>query len=109
MFIRLIEGAVGKRFARRFAHLWKGRALQRARLTMGILAIALVTVGSVLLARRGNVSAANDEVPASSPRGVILAAVPPTASTPAVTPDPSSLRTIGTLSAAHFYQSYLNI
>lgn len=114
MFTRFLEGA--QRFARGFLHLWEGPDMQRARWTSGLVVILLVVVGTALLARRGTVSAANEE----GPRGVVSSAasaaqhpadVPPApaAGTASAAPDPTSLRTIGTLTAAHFFQTYLNI
>jgi hypothetical protein len=116
MLTRFIEGAVGKRLARRLSHLWKGRALQRVRLASGLLGITVVVVGIVLLNRRQTVSAAHEETPPSSSGGVVQAGprgadVPPApaARMTSAAPDATSLRTIGTLSAAHFFQTYLNI
>ncbi len=119
MFTRFLEGAIGKRLARRLAHFWKGRALQRARWATGILAFLLIAMGTIVLARRGTVSAANEEASSSDHRGAIQAIALPAAGAaarpsdkalaPMATPDTSSLRTIGTLTAAHFFQTYLNI
>jgi hypothetical protein len=117
MLNRFIDGPIGRRFAHGFSRLWKGPDMQRARWTSGVLVILLIVLFTALLTRRGTVSAANDEVPSSSSRGGNQAAAQhpadispaPGASTSAATPDPSSLRTIGTLTAAHFFQTYLNI
>ncbi len=68
--------------------------------------------------------AAKEEAPRSSPVSAPQAAAAPAtsvrpgadkprpaeaASTAGATPDPSSLQTIGTLTAAHYFQTYLNI
>jgi hypothetical protein len=98
--------------------------MQRARLTASILAVVLAMVAIPFLLRREKVSAAKEEAPTSSPVGAAHAdATPATsaragtdnprpaegANTSAATPDPNSLQTIGTLSGAHYFQTYLNI
>jgi hypothetical protein len=92
--------------------------MQRARWTTGILVVLLIAVFTALVARRDTVSAANDPPPASAVRAATQAASaaqrpsdgpPGPAATAASGPDATSLRTIGTLTAAHFFQTYLNI
>jgi hypothetical protein len=98
--------------------------MHRARWTSSILAILLAVAVIALLARRGNVSAGKEEAPKSTPVSAAQAEATPAtsarpapenpkpaegASTSAATPDPSSLQTIGTLTAAHYFQTYLNI
>jgi hypothetical protein len=110
---------LGPRGARWFAHLWKGPA----RWCSGIVVLVIALSTTVLLARRDHASAAGEETP--PPRLVEAAqaeSVPSArardagrpghvqeARTSAAMPDPSSLKTIGTLGAAHFFQAYLNI
>jgi hypothetical protein len=98
--------------------------MHRARWTASIFAILLPVALIPLLALRGKVSAAREEPPKSSPVSAARAdATPATSARPdadnprpaegatkrAATPDPSSLQTIGTVTAAHYFQTYLNI
>jgi hypothetical protein len=119
MFSRFINAAVAQRFTRGFLYLWKGEV----RWTSWILATFLALAAITLMARWGNVSAAREEPATSSPPAAAASDVPPPAgarpgpghpppaagTVPSTAPDPSALRTIGTLTAAHYFQTYLNI
>jgi hypothetical protein len=101
--------------------------MQRARWTTSILVILLASVVALLVARRDTASAAKQDPPrvesanaantapadvippVSAKPGVETAGAAERDTTPAATPDPSSLETIGALAAAHYFQTYLNI
>jgi hypothetical protein len=86
----------------------------RARWSLSILAILLAVTVIGFSARRGIVSAANEPSPIAAAQANAVADADnprPAEGTAAAAakPDPISLQTIGTLSAAHYFQTYLNI
>jgi hypothetical protein len=98
--------------------------MQRARWTASILVILPAVAVIPFLLRSDEVSAAREEAPKPGPASPAQADAAPAprarlnadnprpaegAGTSAATPDPSSLQTIGTLTAAHYFQTYLNI
>lgn len=97
--------------------------MHRVRWTASIFVILLVVAVIAFSTSRSKVSAAREEVPESSPVGAARADAAPAATDrpgaanlrPAegadtsATPDPMSLQTIGTLTAAHYFQTYLNV
>src|SRR5437764_1319735 len=96
------------------------QAMHRARLTASILGILLALLVIPFLVRRGQVDAARDDSPRSG--SVAPADAAPAASASADTDDPaqrprnsaaaldpSSPEIIGTLTAAHYFQTYLNV
>jgi hypothetical protein len=84
--------------------------MNRVRWTPTVLGIGLVVAVIPLLACGGKALA---QEPAARPGAAAPAKEDVKASdaarSPAATPDPGSLQTIGTLTAAHYFQTYLNI
>src|ERR1700756_5500428 len=91
--------------------------MNRVRWTISIAAVFLVVTVIALLARRGQVSTAGEEVSRLSQ--VVPAAPDAAAATRTVaaempsnspaTLDPGALQAVGTLAGAHYFQTYLNI
>jgi hypothetical protein len=98
--------------------------MDRTRWAASILVVVLVWASFALFTPKDRASAAKEETPNPSPGSAARsdAAAPASAkpgadkpehatdaSTPGGTPDPTSLETIGALTAAHYFLTYLNI
>jgi hypothetical protein len=83
--------------------------MNRARWTLAILSIGLAVAAIPLLALSGRIRAAQEPAPKSAAPAKEDGKAIDAAKAPVPAPDPGSLQTIGTLTAAHYYQTYLNI
>jgi hypothetical protein len=113
---------IGERSTRWLRQVWQERARHRGRWISCLVVTLLTGTAVALLARRGQVSEAAEESPGrlevaqadAAPRlpaRLVNENSRPDkqAGAPAASPDSGSLRTIGALAAAHFYQTHLNL
>ena len=103
-----------------FPTLPKGRQMTRSRWALAVSLAFFAAAGAAILSRSGSHAAQKEPPPAAAePRPVVVAAAEPAAPReapkPAVVPAKASedrarlLEALGTLTAAHYFQTYLNI